>query len=169
MWLYRCNFSARLRKSPRLFLTAPQQFCESCPPLKLKMAEPSYLQGMDQRRATGLSAENICASRLRERGWQILARNWRIKAGELDLICLTGPVLVIVEVKSVRLGSRRGPTTPVLAVGPNKQRRLRRLASAWIAGHGRRVAFRDVRFDVVGITFDHEGMVVAYDHLEGAF
>ncbi|MBN8869279.1 MAG: YraN family protein [Solirubrobacterales bacterium] len=124
---------------------------------------------MDQRRTTGNSAEELCAGRLRARGWRILARNWRIKAGELDLIALSGRVLVIIEVKAHHLGSRRGPTAPVLAVGPNKQRRLRRLASAWIAGHGRRVAFRDVRFDVVGVTFDRDGEVVAYDHLENAF
>lgn len=124
---------------------------------------------MDQRRATGQSAEDICAARLDSRGWRILARNWRIKAGELDLIALAGPVLVIVEVKAHHLGSRRGPTAPVLAVGPNKQRRIRRLASAWIAGHGRRVAFRDVRFDVVGITFDRDGEVAGFEHLENAF
>lgn len=124
---------------------------------------------MDHRRATGQSAEDICADRLLRRGWRILARNWRIKAGELDLIATTGQVLVIVEVKAHRVGSRRGPTAPVLAVGPNKQRRIRRLTSAWIAGHGCRLAFREVRFDVVGVTFDHDGRIVAYDHLENAF
>ena len=124
---------------------------------------------MDQRRNTGQSAEDICAARLESKGWRILARNWRIKAGEIDLIALAGPVLVIVEVKAHHLGSRVGPTAPVLAVGPNKQRRLRRLASAWIAGNGRRLGFRDVRFDVVGITYDREGRMVGYDHLENAF
>jgi putative endonuclease len=124
---------------------------------------------MDQRRTTGQNAEDLCAARLEALGWRVLARNWRIKAGEIDLIALCGPVLVIVEVKAHHLGSRHGPTAPVLAVGPNKQRRIRRLASAWIAGHGRRVGFRDVRFDVVGITFDREGQVAAYDHLENAF
>ena len=85
---------------------------------------------MDDRRATGRSAEDICARRLRERGWRILARNWRIRPGELDLIALAGSTLVIVEVKAHHQGLRRGPVHPVLAVGPNKQRRIRRLASA---------------------------------------
>ncbi len=124
---------------------------------------------MDPRRRTGQSAEDLCTARLEERGWRILARNWRIRAGEIDLIALAGPVLVIVEGKAHHAGSRNGPTAPVLAVGPNKQRRLRRLASVWIAGHGRRINFRDVRFDVVGITFGRDGDVVAYDHLENAF
>lgn len=124
---------------------------------------------MDQRRKTGQSAEDICAARLQARGWRILARNWRIRAGEIDLIALAGQVLVIVEVKAHNPGSLHGPTAPVLAVGPNKQRRLRRLASAWIAGHQHHTSFRDVRFDVVGITFDRDGKVAGYDHLENAF
>lgn len=124
---------------------------------------------MDRRRNTGQRAEDICAARLGELGWKILARNWRIKPGELDLIGLAGPVLVIVEVKSHHEGSRTGPAAPVLAVGPHKQRRIRRLASAWIAARGRSVPFRDVRFDVVGVTFDREGRVVGYDHIENAF
>ncbi len=43
---------------------------------------------MDQRRNTGQSAEDICAARLESKGWRILARNWRIRAGEIDLIAL---------------------------------------------------------------------------------
>lgn len=124
---------------------------------------------MDDRKATGATAEEICANRLRQLGWRILARNWRIRAGELDLIALTGEMLVVVEVKSHREGSSRGPVTPVLAVGPNKQRRIRRLASAWVAGHGQWVAFRSIRFDVVGVTFDRAGKIVGYDHLADAF
>ena len=124
---------------------------------------------MDRRRATGQSAEDICAHRLQLRDWQILSRNWRIRAGEIDLIALDGSTLVMVEVKAQHQGLSRGPVHPTLAVGPNKQRRIRRLASAWIADHGSRVGFREVRFDVVGITFDREGRLVAYDHLENAF
>lgn len=123
----------------------------------------------DPRRKTGQHAEDICARRLARRGWQILARNWRIRAGELDLIARTGGTLVIVEVKSTHSGLGRGPTAPALSVDPNKQRRIRRLASAWLAGHGRNLAFEDVRFDVVGILFDHDGEIGDYDHIENAF
>lgn len=123
----------------------------------------------DPRRGTGQRAEDICANRLREKGWQILARNWRIKVGEIDLIARSGPVLVVVEVKAGHTGSINGPPMPVLAVGPNKQRRIRKLASAWIATHGRTVAFREVRFDVVGIQFNRDGSIAVYDHIENAF
>lgn len=123
----------------------------------------------DPRRATGQRAEDICASRLKQRGWQIIARNWRIKAGELDLIARSGSILVVVEVKAGHIGSVRGPPLPVMAVGPNKQRRIRKLASAWVASHGRNAGFREVRFDVVGIQFDREGSIATYDHIENAF
>ena len=123
----------------------------------------------DPRRGTGQRAEDICARRLREKGWQIYSRNWRIKAGEIDLIARTGNVLVVVEVKAAHTGSISGPPVPILAVGPNKQRRLRKLASAWIASYGRTVSFREVRFDVVGVLFERDGTVSAYDHVENAF
>ncbi|MDQ2699871.1 MAG: YraN family protein, partial [Actinomycetota bacterium] len=61
------------------------------------------------------------------------------------------------------------PVAPALAVGPNKQRRLRRLAEAWLAGKGRGLLIRDIRFDVVGILFDRDGEIAAYDHIENAF
>ena len=49
-----------------------------------------------------------------------------------------------------------GPTSPALAVGPNKQRRLRKLASAWIAD-APRCAFHEVRFDVSASRFNRDG------------
>ena len=123
----------------------------------------------DPRRTTGRRAEEICAQRLRRDGWWILGRNGRIRAGELDLIARKGAVLAIVEVKATHTGLFTGPTSPAFAVGPNKQRRLRRLASAWIASNGRRVAFREVRFDVVGVLFNRDGSLAEYDHIENAF
>lgn len=99
----------------------------------------------------------------------MLARNWRIRAGELDLVARDGNTLVFVEVKATHTGIRTGPVVPALAVGPQKQRRIRRLASGWLAGPGRRHRFRDVRFDVVGVTFGPGGELVGFDHIENAF
>ncbi|MCO5315378.1 MAG: YraN family protein [Solirubrobacterales bacterium] len=121
------------------------------------------------RLKTGRLAEDICAERIRSRGWQILGRNWRIRAGELDLIARDRGTVVVIEVKGTHSGIRTGPSSPVLAVGPEKQRRIRRLTSAWLAGPGRRVRFRDVRFDVVGVEFDRTGGITSYDHIENAF
>lgn len=123
----------------------------------------------DTRRRTGRSAEDLCARQLRRRGWQILARNWRIKPGELDLIARSGQTLVVVEVKSTHTHLRAGPLTPALAVNAKKQRRIRLLAEAWLAGPGRHLPIEDVRFDVVGILFDRDGNVAEYEHIENAF
>lgn len=121
------------------------------------------------RLSTGRQAEELCAHRIRARGWRVLARNWRIRRGELDLIALDGRTLVVIEVKATHAGIRTGPLAPALAVGPQKQQRLRRLASAWLAGPGAHLSFRDVRFDVVGVEFGPGGELVAYDHIENAF
>lgn len=123
----------------------------------------------DNRRRTGQAAEDICARRLRRDGWQILERNWRIRAGEIDLIARRHELLAIVEVKSTHTGLLHGPTSPAFAVGPNKQRRLRRLASIWIATNGRRIAFQEMRFDVVGVLFDRDGSLADYNHIKNAF
>ena len=88
----------------------------------------------DHRRAVGRDAERRVARHLTGRGWRILARNWRIGAGELDLVCLTGRTVVFVEVKALRAGASAEPERAVLAVGPNKRERLVRLAEASLGG-----------------------------------
>lgn len=88
-----------------------------------------------------------------------MARNHRIgRYGEIDVIAANSDVLAFVEVKT-RHSDRYGP--PSAAVGPEKQRRLRRLAAMWLAEHpiGRRV----VRFDVVCVVGSR------VDVIEGAF
>lgn len=88
-----------------------------------------------------------------------MARNHRIgRHGEIDVIAATSDVIAFVEVKT-RHSDRYGP--PSAAVGPEKQRRLRRLAAMWLAEHpiGRRV----VRFDVVCVVGSR------VDVIEGAF
>jgi putative endonuclease len=77
-----------------------------------------------------------------------LARNWRCRDGELDLIARKGPVLVVCEVKT-RTGTRFG--APFEAVTRDKQRRIRRLTARWLADGQTRVRPRHVRFDVASV------------------
>ena len=123
----------------------------------------------DGRRATGQLAEDLCALRLENLGWQLIERNWRVRSGELDLIALDGNTLVFVEVKALHSNLDRGPVLPVLAVGEKKQRRLRRLGEAWIAWRGHRALFEEVRFDVVGVRYSQEGEILDYQHIQNAF
>ena len=135
------------------------------------------MTGSDPRSAMGRRAEGLCRGRLRRAGWKILDTNWRTPFGELDLIAIDGRTLVFVEVKSSGPihPDRPGPERPVLAVGADKQKRLRRLADTWLTRNAADRPDRlpgkvkDVRFDVVGIEFGPDGTVVEWEHLEDAF
>ena len=131
---------------------------------------------MTQRRlGIGRRAERLCRLRLRLAGWRILDVNWTTTFGELDLVAIDRRTLVFVEVKAFGPGSDRrpGPERPALAVGPEKQARLARLAEAWLMTNGEAGAIPervlDTRFDVVGIVLDERGRPVAWEHLRDAF
>ncbi len=123
----------------------------------------------DPRRRLGTQAEILCAAELERRGWRILDRNWRIRIGEIDIVAIDGRSLVVVEVKAHRAGNASGPAHPVLAVNRDKQRRLRRLAEAWLQSRAGGLSFEEVRFDVVGITLGDEDSIAAWEHIERAF
>ena len=69
------------------------------------------------------------------RGYEVLARNWRVRAGAVDLVVAAPAVVVFCEVKS----------QPFEAVTAAKQARLRRLAMLWLQSAGR--SWPAVRFD----------------------
>ncbi|HKG37036.1 MAG TPA: YraN family protein [Solirubrobacterales bacterium] len=121
------------------------------------------------RLRTGAAAEDLVARRLGRRGWRIIERNARTRLGEIDIVASDGPALVFVEVKAGRRGARHGPERPVLAVGPRKQLRLRRLAAAWMAASHDRISYREIRFDVVGVSFGDPEEAPRIEHLRGAF
>lgn len=100
----------------------------------------------DRRRALGAAGEAQAAAWYEARGYEVVARNWRCRDGELDLVVRRGRVVVFVEVKS-RTSARFG--APVEAVTPDKQRRLRRLAMRYLTDTG--TTADELRFDVVAI------------------
>jgi putative endonuclease len=114
--------------------------------------------------AVGGYGERVAVAHLIERGLILLDRNWRCPHGEIDVVMRDrGDVLVIVEVKT-RRSDRFG--APAEAVGPDKVRRLRRLAAAWLAQSGIHPA--EVRFDVVEVRPRPSGPADV-THLPGAF
>ncbi|HEX5929953.1 MAG TPA: YraN family protein [Solirubrobacterales bacterium] len=121
------------------------------------------------RRRTGERAEELVARRLAAAGWEIVARNARTRYGELDIVARDGRALVFVEVKGGLAGAAFGPERPVLAVDARKQRRVRRLATAWIAERRDLPRYAEIRFDAVGVTFDRAGRPVDVEHIRGAF
>lgn len=121
------------------------------------------------RQRMGQQAEDLIAGRLAESGWKILARNARTRHGELDIVALDNRTLVFVEVKAGRLGANFGPERPILAIGPRKQRQVRRLATAWMAAQRDLPRYAEIRFDAIGVTFDRADRVVEVEHIPNAF
>jgi putative endonuclease len=101
---------------------------------------------VDGRRALGDHGERLVASWYEARGFTVLARNWRVREGELDVVVGRDGLVVVCEVKT-RSSGRFG--SPLEAVTPRKQRRLRHLAAAWLAATGRPAS--TVRFDVAAV------------------
>ena len=98
----------------------------------------------------GRAGEERAADWYRALGYRVIDRNWRAPIGEIDLVVRKRHTVVIVEVKTRRTDAYGAPA---LAVDVAKQRRLRRLAVAWLAEH--RIRGRlEIRFDVVSITGD---------------
>jgi putative endonuclease len=123
----------------------------------------------EARRRTGQIAEGLVASRLSEEGWEIVERNARTRYGELDIVALDGRVLVFVEVKGARLDTVFGPEKPILSIDFHKQRRVRRLGTAWMAERRDFPSFDDIRFDAVGVVLDRAGRAVEVEHIRAAF
>lgn len=95
----------------------------------------------------GRHAERRAAWWYRLRAYRILATNVWIGGYELDLVVRRGRRLVFCEVKE-KLGDRFGE--PEEMVNKEKQRRLRRAAASWLAGHPE-VAGLEVSFDVIAV------------------
>jgi putative endonuclease len=121
------------------------------------------------RQRRGRQGELIAADRLAREDSLIVGRNLRTRYGEIDLVAIDGRTLVFVEVKALAPRTASGPERPVLAVGPDKQRRLRRLASAWLAERPPLPRFDQIRFDVIGMRVDDAGHVLEYEHIKNAF
>jgi putative endonuclease len=102
-----------------------------------------------ERPDLGKRGEDVAVRELKRQGYEILHRRWRCRLGEIDVVARDGQTLVVVEVKA---RSRRDYGPPTNAVDAKKARRLERLARAYL--RSRRLTDVDVRFDVVGVTFE---------------
>lgn len=113
----------------------------------------------DSSTSRGRLAEEVAQAYLLGKGYRLIACNRRTPVGEMDVVCTSGSLLVIVEVKA-RASNRFG--SPMEAISPVKLRRLRAAANWWSAFEGRR--FDRVRFDAVVVSLDQEGLPLALRH-----
>ena len=98
------------------------------------------------RQALGAHGEALVARWYEEQGYTVLARNWRVAEGELDLVLGRDRLVVVCEVKT-RSTDRFG--SPLEAVTALKQRRIRRLTALWLSASGHGPC--QIRFDVAAV------------------
>lgn len=107
--------------------------------------------------------EDAAAAFLRLKGFRIIARNFRCRMGEVDIIAREGDELVFVEVKT----RREDHPTPEQQVNAEKQRKLVQLAKFYLSRYGRQPP--PARFDVVAVVCPEDGHPPLIRHTPGAF
>ena len=113
-------------------------------------------------KALGAWGEEVACTFFKERGYDILHRNYRVPVGEVDLICQKGDVIVFVEVKVRRSSNFGGPEE---AITPFKMERMIKAAKWYIMEHS--VDDEELRFDCICISGTRDGY--SLEHIESAF
>ena len=96
----------------------------------------------------GDAGEDVAALHLIAQGLKVVARNFRVKGGEIDIVCRDGATVIFVEVRQ-RASKVFGGAA--YSITPTKQKRLILAARHWLARHGE----CDCRFDCVLIEGEH--------------
>lgn len=111
----------------------------------------------------GRRGEALAAELLERAGWRILARNFRFRRKEIDLVARRGSVVAFVEVKA-----RAGPAFghPLEAVTWAKRREIETVARAWVARYG--TPADTYRFDTIAVLW-REGEPPRLLHVEDAW
>ncbi len=109
--------------------------------------QPENNNKPNPRARLGAAGESLVIDWYGERGYQLVDKNWRCRAGEIDLIVARNRALVFCEVKTRSSYAFGGPFA---AVGAEKQARLRKLALEWLAATKRGRGMQ-LRFDVAGV------------------
>ncbi|CAG4884102.1 conserved protein of unknown function [Georgfuchsia toluolica] len=113
--------------------------------------------------ASGQAAEDVAAGFLAHRGLKVVERNFRVRGGEIDLICTDGRTLVFVEVR-LRGSDKFGGAAA--SITPRKQQRIVLAARHWLSRHGNAFVDRDCRFDCVVMDAPDEARI---EWIENAF
>ncbi len=116
---------------------------------------------MGDQQELGRDGEDVAAGYLAQRGMQLVARNWRCRYGEIDIVALDGAVLVFCEVKT-RRGTGYG--VPLAAITAVKLARMRRLAVLWLEAHGGHRG--PIRIDAIGLLRRPDGRF-EIEHVRG--
>lgn len=105
-------------------------------------SSPPAERASADRQALGRAGERVVARYLEESGYRVLARNWRARRYELDIVAIRDTVVSFVEVKT----RTPGPQDAAESLTAAQRRRIRRAAEAWIHAHPG--VGREFRFDL---------------------
>ena len=108
--------------------------------------------------------ESLAAEHLKARGCKILAKNYRARRGEIDIIVRDGEFIVFVEVKT-RRSLRFG--LPQEAVTIQKQRQISKVALAYLQAQN--LLDAPCRFDVIAIHLSPQLELLKLEQIESAF
>ena len=102
------------------------------------------------RQALGARGEDLAVAELQRQGMDVLARNWRCRSGEIDIVAAEmvegRTTVVFCEVKT---RSGLGFGHPLEAITWAKRRKLRSLAAEWLSAH--EVHAATIRIDAIGV------------------
>lgn len=119
---------------------------------------------MSTRTALGRLAESAVADYLVAAGYEVLARNLRLGALELDVVARRGPLVVVVEVRTRKKGSmQRAFESFTYEKRLRLKRAVRRL---WREQLAKMRDVQRVRIDAAAVTFD--GAQTKVEYVEGA-
>jgi putative endonuclease len=111
-------------------------------------------------KTTGNKGENAAAEMLREKGYRIIARNWRCKWGEVDIVARSGDTTVFVEVKT-KTGDDFGE--PWEMVNEWKVQQIERMGHLWCE----EFSWDGLcRVDVVGVWMEKDGEIKKIEQWE---
>jgi putative endonuclease len=122
-----------------------------------------YGRPMDVRPVTGRRGEDAAELLYVRRGYRVVARNWRCRIGELDLVLVRGDTLVVCEVKT-RRGARFGAGYE--SVNAHKRQKVRAVAEVYVLQ--RLMHPHEIRFDVASVFVRPDGSALV-EVFEDAF
>jgi putative endonuclease len=117
-----------------------------------------------KKNEVGKLGEDEAVRFLKKKGYDIIARNWRHKFGEIDIIALDRETVVFVEVRTKMTGDFG---TPEESVTKTKMRQIVKAASNYI--REKRLQGESIRFDFIGVIADKDAGKPNINHIENAF
>ena len=111
----------------------------------------------------GKLGEDLACKLVRDKGYEIIERNYSYKKGEIDIIAKDKEYLVFIEVKT-RKNLEYGD--PEYGVTKNKIKQVQKIATAYL--YEKEINDVDIRFDVVAILIEGNNNPII-NHIENAF